>query len=93
MTDNPKTRAKASDFEPEALQLFDLYVHGIIDRRGFLSGAARYAVGASGAAGLLAALSPNFAAARQVAPDDKRLDARFVELPSPRAMAPVVVTW
>ena len=27
---------KASDFDPEVLKLFDQYVHGGIDRRGFL---------------------------------------------------------
>ena len=77
-------RKTASDFDPEVLRLFDQYVHGIIDRRGFLSGAARFAVGASTAAGLLAALSPQFAAAQQVKPDDKRLSARFVEFASPQ---------
>lgn len=29
-------RATAQDFPPEVLTLFDKYVHGIIDRRGFL---------------------------------------------------------
>ncbi|HEY0662052.1 MAG TPA: dienelactone hydrolase family protein [Lysobacter sp.] len=77
-------RSKASDFDPEVLRLFDQYVHGVIDRRGFLTGAARFAVGASGAAGLLAALSPQFAAAQQVKPDDKRLSAKYVEFPSPK---------
>ena len=77
-------RSKASDFEPEVLQLFDQYVHGVIDRRGFLAGAARFAVGAATATGLLAALSPQFAAAQQVEPDDKRLSAKYVRFPSPR---------
>ena len=77
-------RQKASDFDPEVLRLFDQYVHGVIDRRGFLTGAARFAVGAAGAAGLLAALSPQFAAAQQVKPDDKRLKATHVEFPSPQ---------
>jgi carboxymethylenebutenolidase len=76
-------RRKASDFDPEVLKLFDQYVHGAIDRRGFLTGAARFAVGAAGAAGLLAALAPNFAAAQKVSPQDKRLSAGFVEFPSP----------
>jgi carboxymethylenebutenolidase len=76
-------RRKASDFDPQVLQLFDQYVHGLIDRRGFLTGAARFAVGASGAAALLAALAPQFAAAQQVKPDDKRLRAGFVEFDSP----------
>src|SRR5688572_7833622 len=77
-------RSKASDFDPEVLRLFDQYVHGSIDRRGFLAGAARFAVGATGAASLLAALSPQFAAAQQVKPDDKRLTTRYVEFPSPK---------
>lgn len=77
-------RKTASDFDPEVLRLFDQYVHGVIDRRGFLSGAARFAVGATTAAGLLAALSPQFAAAQQIKPDDKRLDAKYIEFDSPQ---------
>ena len=77
-------RKTASDFDPEVLRLFDQYVHGVIDRRGFLSGAARFAVGATTAAGLLAALSPQFAAAQQIKPDDKRLDAKHIEFDSPQ---------
>ena len=76
-------RHTASDFDPEVLRLFDQYVHGMIDRRGFLSGAARFAVGSAGAAALLAALSPQFAAAQQVKPDDARLSAKYVEFASP----------
>ncbi len=79
MTDRP--RLKATDFDPEVLGLFDQYVHGLIDRRGFLAVAARFA-GIAGAAGLLAALSPSFAAAQQVAPDDRRLSATHVEFQS-----------
>ena len=75
---------KASDFDPEVLRLFDQYVHGGIDRRGFLIGAARFAVGASGAAGLLAALSPQFAAAQEIAPDDARLATKYIEFASPQ---------
>lgn len=76
-------RRKASDFDPKVLQLFDQYVHGAIDRRGFLAGAARLALGAATATGLLAALSPQFAAAQQVKPDDKRLSTGYVEFTSP----------
>ena len=76
-------RQKASGFDPQVLALFDQYVHGLIDRRGFLTGAARFAVGATGAAALLAALSPQFVAAQQVKPDDQRLHATFAEFDSP----------
>ncbi|AWV07497.1 dienelactone hydrolase family protein [Marilutibacter maris] len=77
-------RPRASDFDPELLRLFDQYVHGAIDRRGFLGGAARFAVGGAGAAGLLAALTPDFAAARQVDPDDPRLRTGYREYASPK---------
>ncbi len=77
-------RQTVADFEPEVLRLFDQYVHGQIDRRGFLDRAGRYAA-ASGttAAGLLAALSPNFAAAQKVSPTDPRVKSEFVEFASP----------
>lgn len=70
--------------DPEVWCLFDHYVHGDIDRRGFLDRAARFAA-ASGttAAGLLAALSPDFARAQKVAPDDARLKTELVEFTSP----------
>ena len=76
--------SRASDFDPEVLRLFDQYVHGVIDRRGFLAGAARFAAGAGGAAGLLAALNPKFATAQQVRPDDPRLSTRHIEFASPK---------
>ena len=38
-------RKRASDFRQEVLDLFDGYVHGLIDRREFLVQAAKYAVG------------------------------------------------
>ena len=78
------SRSNASDFDPAVMRLFDQYVHGDIDRRCFLRGAARFAAGSAGAAGLLAALSPQFAAAQQVPADDARLSTRFVEFPSPK---------
>lgn len=71
MTDTP--RKTAADFDPEVLRLFDRYVHGDIDRRGFLSGTARIAGGMAAASGLLALLAPQFVAAQQVRPDDTRI--------------------
>jgi carboxymethylenebutenolidase len=77
------TRLKASDFDQELLILFDAYVHGAIDRRGFLDKARKFAVGGVTAAMLLDALSPNFAEAQQVKPDDSRLRSEFLTYPSP----------
>ncbi|MBI5717023.1 MAG: dienelactone hydrolase family protein [Burkholderiales bacterium] len=76
-------RLSARDFDPEVMRLFDQYVHGRIDRRGFLEGAARHAPIGVTAAMLLEALNPRFAEAQQVKPDDARLVARFVEIDSP----------
>jgi carboxymethylenebutenolidase len=77
-------RKKASDFDQDLLNLFDKYVHGAIDRRGFLEGASRFAVGGMTAAMLLDSLSPNFAAAQVVAPQDTRLTTERLDVPSPQ---------
>ncbi len=76
-------RKTANDFAPEVLKLFDQYVHGVIDRRGFLSSASKYAVGGVSASMLLEMLSPQFAAAQQIKKDDPRIVAKFVDYPSP----------
>ena len=75
---------KASDFDQELLNLFDQYVHGGIDRRGFLDRAAKFAVGGITAAMLLDELSPKFAEAQQVPNDDKRLKIQTLEYDSPQ---------
>jgi carboxymethylenebutenolidase len=80
MTSPP--RKTIHDFDPDVLGLFDQYVHGQIDRRGFIAGAARLAIGASAAAGLLAALSPRFAQAQKIKSDDERLKTRYHEFES-----------
>ena len=76
-------RLTAQDFDQELLILFDAYVHGDMDRRGFLRQAERFAkAGVTGAA-ILASLSPNFAAGQQVKPDDARLKTEWITVPSP----------
>ena len=77
-------RKQASDFPPEVLSLFDGYVHGRITRREFLDRAARYAAGGVTAAGFLEMLSPNFALAEQVKPDDARIKAQRLDYDSPK---------
>ncbi len=73
----------AQDFDQELLILFDAYVHGGISRRGFLDGAQKFATASLSAAGILAALSPNFARAQVVKPDDARLKTEWVTYDSP----------
>jgi carboxymethylenebutenolidase len=82
-------RKSAADFDQELLNLFDEYVHGAIDRRGFLDRAARFAVGGMTAAMLLDALNPKFAEAQQVAKDDKRLKTQYLEYESPQGTGKV----
>lgn len=82
-------RRKASDFDPGLLKLFDQYVHGLIDRRGFLEAAVRFAIGGVTAAMLLEALSPRFAEAEQVPKNDARLKTGTVEYDSPQGSGKV----
>ena len=76
-------RKTAADFDQELLILFDAYVHGGIDRRGFLERAQKFAVGGITAGMLLASLSPNFAAAQVVPKDDKRIKTQMLDYASP----------
>lgn len=79
-----KPTQTASDFHPEVLRLFDQYVHGGLDRRGFLDRAAKFAVGGTTAAALLEALSPKFAQAQQVPPADPRIKTEMIDFASPK---------
>ena len=75
-------RKTIADYDPDLLVLFDAYVHGHLDRRGFLDKAAKYAVGGVTSAMLLDSLNPNFAL-QKVAKDDPRVKAEYVTYPSP----------
>jgi carboxymethylenebutenolidase len=77
-------RKTSADFDQELLILFDAYVHGAIDRRGFLDKARKYAVGGVTATMLLDTLNPKFAEAQKVSPDDTRLAITRVDYPSPQ---------
>jgi carboxymethylenebutenolidase len=77
-------RQTAADFDQDLLNLYDEYVHGRIDRRGFMDQASRFAAGGVTAAALLQMLSPNYAFAAQVAKDDPRIEASYAEYDSPQ---------
>lgn len=77
-------RKKASDFPQELLDLFDEYVHGRINRRAFLDGAGKFAVGGLTALSLFEMLRPNYAWAQQVPKDDKRIRTEYATVPSPQ---------
>ncbi|HRB11755.1 MAG TPA: dienelactone hydrolase family protein, partial [Vicinamibacteria bacterium] len=63
------------EFDQRVYDLFDKYVHGDIDRRGFIDGAGRFGVAGMTGAMILDTLTPRFAEAEVVAKDDKRIVA------------------
>ena len=71
-------RAQARDFDQGLLDLYDDYAHGRVSRREFARRAAVFAVGGITAEALLDRLSPNYALAQQVAPDDARIHTESV---------------
>lgn len=77
-------RKKASDYPQELLDLFDLYVHGDIDRRIFLDRAKKFAVGGVTAMALWESLRHNYAWAQQVPPTDSRIKTERVMVPTPQ---------
>jgi carboxymethylenebutenolidase len=79
----PIRRKTAKDFPHELLELYDYYAHGIITKREFLDRAAKFAVGGLTAAALLNELSPDYALAQQVAPDDPAIETSRITYESP----------
>src|SRR5262249_40391456 len=80
-------RKTANDYPQELLNLFDTYVHGVIDRRAFLEGAQKFAIGGMTAMALWESLRPNYALAQQVPKDDGRIRTEVVTVPSPEGNA------
>ena len=76
-------RKVASDYPQELLDLFHEYQHGDINRRTFLDGAAKFAVGGLTVATIFESLRPNYAWAQQVTPDDKRIKVGYETVQSP----------
>lgn len=77
-------RLTAKDFAPELLELYDFYAHGQINRREFIDRAAKFTLGGLTATAVLAALSPDYALAEQVAFTDPDIVAEYVTYPSPK---------
>lgn len=76
-------RKTANDFPQALLNLYDEYVHGQVDRRGFFDRASKFAVGGVTVASLVAALSPQYAFAEQVKKDDERIKVSYETYDSP----------
>jgi carboxymethylenebutenolidase len=69
---------------PEAVELYNQFIHGEISRREFISGAQKFAVAGLTAGAIVTALMPNYAEAQQVSRTDERIRASYVTLPSPQ---------
>jgi carboxymethylenebutenolidase len=68
----------------EAIELYNRYIHGEIDRRAFLDGAKRFAIAGLTAGAIVDALMPNYLLAQQVSKTDERIKASYVTVPSPQ---------
>jgi carboxymethylenebutenolidase len=68
----------------EAIQLYNLFIHGEISRRAFMDGVQRFAVGGLTAAAIIEALMPNYAAGQQVSRNDDRIKCSYETVPSPQ---------
>jgi carboxymethylenebutenolidase len=68
----------------EAIELYNLFIHGVISRRAFMDGVQRFAVGGLAVATIIEALMPNYAQAQQVSKTDDRIKATYETVPSPQ---------
>ena len=68
----------------EAIEAYNLYIHGEIDRRSFMSRVNKVAVSAVAASAIVDQLMPNYAAAQQVSPTDSRLKTGYETVASPQ---------
>ena len=96
MTDTVSPRRmRASDFHPHILEIFDGYVHGKLTKREFIRQAGRYAAAGVTGAMILSQLSPDYALAQQVAPDDPAIRTERVEYKSPEGHGTVkgLMAW
>ena len=67
----------------EAIEAYNQYIHGHIDRRSFMTRINAIAATSIAATAMIDALTPNYAAAQQVSPTDPRIKTERVTVPSP----------
>src|ERR1700680_449450 len=69
--------------QSEAIEVYNLFIHGEISRRDFMDGVQRFAVGGLAVATIIDALMPNYALGQQVSKSDDRIKATYETVPSP----------
>jgi carboxymethylenebutenolidase len=80
----------SSDIDPRVFDLYDEYCHGSLDRRDFLARARTLAVVGGSALTMAQALLPRYARAETISFTDPRIQARYVEYPSPGGNAKAI---
>jgi carboxymethylenebutenolidase len=73
-----------SGLPAEAVEAYNLFIHGDITRRSFLKRIQGLAVGSLAAPAMIEALMPNYALGQQVPADDERIEAHYESVPSPQ---------
>jgi carboxymethylenebutenolidase len=68
----------------EAIQLYNLFIHGEIGRRDFIDGVKKLAIGGLAASTVLEMLMPNYALGQQVPKTDDRIKSSYETVPSPQ---------
>jgi carboxymethylenebutenolidase len=68
----------------EAVELYNLFIHGVISRRAFMDGVQKLAVAGLTAATITQALMPNYALGQQVSRTDERIKASYETITSPQ---------
>jgi carboxymethylenebutenolidase len=76
--------SETQKYDEEVWKLFDGYVHGQVSRRQFLDRAAAFSAAGLSAAAILESLSPDYARAQQVSPDDDGIAVSYQEYASPQ---------
>ncbi|MGD1095894.1 MAG: dienelactone hydrolase family protein [Bryobacteraceae bacterium] len=67
----------------KAVELYNLFIHGVISRRSFMDGVQKFAVGGLAASAIIEALMPDYALGQQVSKNDDRIKATYETVPSP----------
>ncbi len=76
-------RRTADEYPQELLDLFHEYQHGDMDRRSFLGSIGKFAVGGLTVAAIFESLTPNYAWAQTIDPDDKDIKVGYEVVQSP----------
>lgn len=75
---------QGSDYDQRLIDLYDGYAHGLLSRRQFLDRAASITASGMSAAAILESLSPDYALASQVSPDDPSIEVGYEDYDSPK---------